>query len=112
MPKITAWVSPLKILGVILFIPTFIAAKVHPNSILFCIDKNEPTLHISTSDRNNLTNNNELNHLLSQYDISHIGKWLNSASENDIDGEINLNNIYRIKLDGMNRTSKSNIMND
>ena len=112
MPKITAWVSSLKILGIILFIPTFIAAKIHPNSILFCIDKNEPMLDISTSDRINLTNNNGLNQLLRQYDIPHIGKWLNSASENDIDGEINLNNIYRIKLDGLNRAFKSNLMND
>ncbi len=112
MPKITAWVSSLKILGIILLLPTFIAAKVHLNSILFCINKNEPTLDISTSDRINLTNNNGLNQLLSQYDISHIGKWLNSASENDIDGEINLNNIYRIKLDDLNRAFKSNLMND
>ena len=112
MPKITAWVSSLKILGIILFIPTFIAAKVHPNSILFCINKNEPMLEISTSDRINLTNNNGLNQLLRQYDIPHIGKWLNAASENDIDGEINLNNIYRIKLDGLNRAFKSNLMND
>jgi len=112
MPKITAWVSSLKILGIILFIPTFIAAKVHPNSILFCINKNEPMLDISTSDRINLTNNNGLNQLLRQYDIPHIGKWLNAASENDIDGEINLNNIYRIKLDGLNRAFKSNLMND
>lgn len=112
MPKITAWVSFPQILGVILILPSTIFAKVHPNSILFCIDKNEPTLHISASDRINLTNNNELNQLLRQYDISHIGKWLNSASENDIDGEINLNNIYRIKLDDLNRTSKSSIVND
>ena len=112
MPKITAWVSSLKILGILLFIPTFITAKVHPNSILFCINKDEPMLDISTSDRINLTNNNGLNQLLRQYDISHIGKWLNSASENDIDGEINLNNIYRIKLDGLNRAFKSNLMND
>ena len=112
MPKIIAWVSSLKILGIILLLPTFIAAKVHPNSILFCINKNEPTLDISTSDRINLTSNNGLNQLLRQYDISHIGKWLNSASENDIDGEINLNNIYRIKLDDLNRAFKSNLMND
>tara|TARA_B110000438_G_C15488183_1_gene510269 strand:+ start:190 stop:402 length:213 start_codon:yes stop_codon:yes gene_type:complete len=63
MPKITAWVSSLKMLGAILLIPTFIAAKVHPNSILFCINKNEPTLNISRSDRINLMNNNELNNL-------------------------------------------------
>jgi len=112
MPKITAWVSSLKILGVILILPTTIFAKVYPNSILFCVNKNEPRLDISTFDRINLTNNNELNQLLRQYDISHIRKWLNSASENDIDGEINLNNIYRIKLDDLNRTSKSSIMND
>ena len=112
MPKITAWVFSLKVLGVILLIPTFIVAKVHPNSILFCIDKNEPTLNISASDRINLTNNNELNQLLRQYDIYHIGKWLNSASENDIDGEINLNNIYRIKLDDLNRAFKNRIMNE
>ena len=111
MPNRTAWVSYLKILGIVLFIPTFITAKVRPNSILFCINKNEPALDISASDRINLTNNNELNQLLRQYNISHIGKWLNSANKNDIDEEINLNNIYRITLDALNQASKSNIMN-
>ena len=67
MSKLTSWVSCLKILGVILlFIPSLITAKVHPNSILFCINKNEPTLDISISDKINLTNNNELNQLLNK----------------------------------------------
>lgn len=112
MPKIISCISFLKILGIILFIPTFITAKAHPNTILFCIDKNQPVLDISISDKMNLTNRNDLNQLLRKYNISHIGKWLNSATKNDIDGEINLNNIYRIKLDVHNRAYKSNIMDD
>ena len=106
MPKITSWVSFLIILGPLFFIPTSIAAKVQPNTILFCIDKNNPDLDISTSDRINLTNNTELNQLLKKYNISHIEKWLNSATENDINGDINLSKIYRIRLDDLNRASK------
>ena len=112
MSIITSWKSFIKVLGVILFIPSLITAKMHPNSILFCLDKNKPSLNISTSEKNNITNDRELNQVLWKYEISNIGKWLNSASKDDIDGLINLNNIYRIRLDGLNRMSKSSIMSD
>ncbi len=85
---------------------------VQSNSFLICLNKNSPNLNIKISDRGITTTDNEITLLLHRFNIKHIGKWLNSATENDIDGDINLNNIYRIKLDGLNRASKSNIMND
>ena len=111
MRKRTSWILTLKIWGIIVFIPTLITGMVHSNSILFCLKKNQPKLELLKTDKINLTNDNNLNQFLTKYNISDIGKWLNSSNENDIDGEINLNNIYRITLNGLNRTSKSNIMN-
>jgi len=111
MHKRTSWILTLKIWGIIVFTPTLITGMVHSNSILFCLKKNQPKLELLKTDKINLTNDNNLNQFLTKYNISDIGKWLNSSNENDIDGEINLNNIYRITLNGLNRTSKSNIMN-
>tara|TARA_B110000467_G_scaffold9852_1_gene8458 strand:+ start:3412 stop:5538 length:2127 start_codon:yes stop_codon:yes gene_type:complete len=112
MLRLNIWVSLLKLFIAMLFASSTLVAKIHPNSILFSLDNNSPDLKIHTVDRKTTTTNNELNQLLNRYNVSQIGKWLNSASEGDIDGEINLNKIYRIKLDDLNRESKNNIMND
>ncbi|MBC8311130.1 MAG: S8 family peptidase [Candidatus Marinimicrobia bacterium] len=97
---------------VILCISAYATSRVQPNTILICIDKSKPNFQITIDDRIASTNDDELNQILREYNISSIGKWLNAATENDIDGNINLNNIYRVKIDGLNQMSKNTIMND
>ena len=112
MSKLNLWVSFHKLLGIILMVSSTLLAKVHPNYILFSLDNNSPELIIHTDDRSIATANKELDQLLLHYNISQIGKWLNSASEYDIDGEINLSKIYRIVFNNLNRASKLSLMNE
>ena len=74
--------------------------KHRENTILFSIYKNYLPLTIEKSTR---TNNVKINDLLNRYNAIKIEPWLKAATENDFDGDIYLNRIYRITFDSKNK---------
>ena len=64
------------------------------NSLLFSLKKEISPLQIDIDLYR--SNHNEINNILIQYGIIKIEPWLKSATENDFDGDIYLNRIYRI----------------
>jgi len=88
------------------------STDVQSKSFLICLNKNSPNLHIEISDRGITTTYNEITLLLHRFNIKKMGKWLNSASENDIDGDIHLNKIYRIIIEDNQRANKTQIMSE
>ena len=78
----------------------FILAKndiYREDSFLFSVYKDIDPLSIN--DDFLRTQNKQINTLLDKYNIKLIEPWLKSATENDFDGDIYLNRIYRIKID-------------
>ncbi|MEJ2543559.1 MAG: hypothetical protein P8Y99_05780 [Calditrichaceae bacterium] len=63
--------------------------------ILFCLNDSQDTLNISYKDNIAHTNNEYLNHLLSEFGIVHLSRWLKINNYDLADEEINLRNIYR-----------------
>ncbi len=73
----------------------FAAEGYHQNRILFCLQNEVPHLQISMKDGIAQTDIPALNVLLQKYEVTDLRKWLRSADDNDIVGEVNLNKIYR-----------------
>lgn len=67
----------------------------HQNRILFCL--NNDISHLQISMENGIASSNlpMLNRLLQKYEVTELRKWLRSADDNDVVGEVNLNKIYR-----------------
>lgn len=70
----------------------------HENRILFCLQKDIPQLHIEMQNGIAQTNLPGLNRLLQKYQVTELRKWLRSADDNDVVGEVNLNKVYRATL--------------
>ena len=70
-------------------------ANIHDNSLLFCIDKNEPTINFNQSDNLSRSENHQIlnNFFHSTSNNYTIKPWLNSATEDDHSGDIYLNRI-------------------
>ena len=68
------------------------------NRILFCLKKEQSALQISYRDGVPISNHIKLNEVLSDYDVRKIDKWLTISNKNLINGEIKLDNIYRIEF--------------
>ena len=97
---------------ILLSLSTIVFPNTSPKYILLCIKENNDDFRILESKKLGLTNDKSINEILKRYNISSIGKWLNSASENDTDGEINLNKIFRVKLNDLNRIKKKHLINE
>ena len=65
--------------------------------LLFCLNKNIPTLEISNDKKS--TNIDELNTFLDKSNINSIEVWLPGATDEDYQGDIYLNRIYRLHFD-------------
>ena len=76
------------------------------NSVLFSLYKDVNPLLIDT--RFEKTNNEQINLILDTYDAEQVESWLKSATQNDFDGDIYLNRIYRITI---NKKSIDNLIN-
>ena len=70
--------------------------KAYNNKLLFCLKSNIDPLSITRENDTINTNLKNLNDLLSRYKVLILEQWLNGATENDKDGDIYLNRIYRI----------------
>ena len=91
----------------------FILAKndiYREDTFLFSIYKDIDPLSIN--DDFLRTQNKQINTLLDKYNIKLIEPWLKSATENDFDGDIYLNRIYRITLDKKDSNNLIDMMNE
>ena len=70
-------------------------------SILFCINKNENHLSFKKLSLGPvlIVNNAALQELMLRYSVSSLEAWMPSASENDCNGEVCLDRIYRIEIE-------------
>ena len=89
-------------------------ANIHDNSLLFCIDKNEPTINFNQSDNLSRSENHQIlnNFFQSTSNNYTIKPWLNSATEDDHSGDIYLNRIYKITFNDSDRINLSAIKNN
>ena len=82
------------------------------NKLLFCLKKDIQPLMIKKNERGNIsTNINEIDDLLKRINAQNIEPWLTGATENDFDGEIYLNRIYRVSFESRNMNDLKNIKN-
>ena len=84
---------------IILFAKLVFASNVEiwNTKLLFCLNKNIPTLEISNDKKS--TNIDELNTFLDKSNINSIEVWLPGATDEDYQGDIYLNRIYRLHFD-------------
>ena len=72
-------------------------AEIIDNTLLFCLDKNEPLLNLEGQLDNRLTGNLELDSYLSSLSTDYIiDRWLMAATSSDHSEDIYLDHIYRI----------------
>ena len=69
------------------------------NKLLFCLNKNEDVLNINYKDNDIKTNHEDLNTILEQFNVLELDPWLPGATNNDIDGDISLNKIYKLQFE-------------
>ena len=85
------------LLGILIVAQSVLAKDIYRKNVaLFCLNKDMPQLEIKNTNGHPETQFPWLNHLIAKYDISEINRWITSADENDVDGDVKLMNIYRV----------------
>ena len=80
--------------------------NVSETTFLFCLKSNIEPLTINRSSNGQaITDNDALNNFLIDNDIVNLEKWIPQATEQDYDGDIYLNRIYRAYVSDSNRLS-------
>ncbi|MAV64495.1 MAG: hypothetical protein CBD97_01470 [Pelagibacteraceae bacterium TMED237] len=79
------------------------------NTLLFSIYKTFQPLVINQSIN---TNNPRINEVLKRYDAIKIKSWLKGATDDDFDGDIYLNRIYRITFDKKSKIDFESLISD
>ena len=80
--------------------------SVSETTFLFCLKSNIEPLSINRSSNGQaITDNDALNNFLIDNDIVNLEKWIPQATEQDYDGDIYLNRIYRAYVSDSNRLS-------
>lgn len=82
----------------ILFGFVFAKDEYFQNRILFCLNKDIPALNIQYKNNQPLTANPGITRLLKKHQIIKLEKWLTSADETDVVGDVKLANIYRAEF--------------
>ena len=86
------------LLGALSFL--FGDAKSSDSTFLFCLKSHIVPLQISKNENSfSIKNNNQLERFLIQNHVIDIEEWIPHANENDHDGDIYLNRIYRAYID-------------
>ena len=84
----------------------------HENNLLFCLDKNEPVIDFSISNRADSENKKQLVNFFKSVDNNYsIKPWLTAATDEDSSGDIFLNRIYKISFDNINPNNLNQIKN-
>ena len=98
----------MKIFSTIIFLfifsITLFSQDYYTDRILVCLDKNISNVSISIEDGIAQTGFSQLDELLAEYQVTKMTKWLTSAREEDIDGDIKLANVYAVYFSAPNRT--------
>jgi len=68
------------------------------NRVLFCLTRDHPDLTILYKNGIYQTDVPELNVLLQKYKAVKLGKWLTSADDRDLVGDVNLSKVYRVEF--------------
>ena len=79
-------------------------------SFLFCLEPNVPRLTISSSNRGIRVGDLEINDFIERNGVVHLEPWLPHATENDRDGDIYLNRIYRAYISEEKRANIHSII--
>ena len=66
------------------------------NRVLFCLTRDHPDLTIKYQNGIYQTDVPELNTLLQRYKAVKLEKWLTSADDHDLVGDVNLSKVYRV----------------
>ena len=100
------------LLGLLFGAPSFLLAielnaENRTDSYLFCIKKQIPILSIERDDSGSFlsVSNSEIQGYIVKHNIIDIQEWMPNANENDFDGDIYLNRIYRAVIN-QNRASE------
>ena len=91
----------MKFYCLILFIFSFLFSfedNAYQDRLLFCLNKDVNPLTIEQNRINIKTDIESLNNFLQQIDATNIEPWLPGATEDDRDGDIYLNRIYRLSF--------------
>ncbi|MHB2155076.1 S8 family serine peptidase [Calditrichota bacterium GD2] len=70
----------------------------HLNRILFCLHRDQPDLTILYKNGKPQSDLAPLNELLEKYQAKVLEKWLRSADDRDVVGEIDLTKVYRVEF--------------
>ncbi len=68
------------------------------NRVLFCLERSQPDLTILYVNGQPRTNVDALNVLLEKYQAKILEKWLKSADDRDVVGDVNLSKVYRVEF--------------
>ena len=82
------------------------------NKLLFCLNKDIDILELDQTDGFINTNIPSINNLLERIHATSIEPWLPGATEDDYDGDIYLNRIYRIHMIAKEYKELENIKNE
>ncbi len=82
---------------------------INDQALLFCLDKDEPTLDLSETQINRSNLQIELDNFFQSISGYTIESWLTAATEDDHSGDIYLNRIYRVTFNNINRENLSSI---
>tara|TARA_Y100001970_G_scaffold153517_1_gene187938 strand:+ start:11974 stop:13992 length:2019 start_codon:yes stop_codon:yes gene_type:complete len=88
--------------------------NIYDNTLLFCINKNEPTINFNQDYNLNRSENHKvLNHFFQSVSSDYtIKPWLNAATPDDHSGDIYLNRIYKVIFNDIDRVDLSDIKNN
>jgi serine protease len=70
--------------------------KYFNDRILFCLKNTQPALSISYKDGKVASNIEVLDEILNKHNAVKVERWLTCATDNDVDGDVKLANIYRV----------------
>ena len=77
---------------------SFAFCDISKSTFLFCLNSDVPPLSIKTTEGRIETDISELNYFFHNEGINKIEKWIPQATEQDYDGDIYLNRIYRVYI--------------
>ena len=77
---------------------SFIFCDISKSTFLFCLNSDVSPLSIKTTEGRIETDISELNYFFDNNGINKIEKWIPQATEQDFDGDIYLNRIYRVYI--------------
>ena len=103
------------ILGLFIGAPIYVYANnsndiAYKDRFLFCLNKDVSLLEINKDTNILITNDLLLNIYIQENNIVDIERWLPHANDNDVDGDVHLNRIYRAYIDKKSRYSIDQVL--